>query len=630
MAAINAVPAGISALPLEAFLLFAAPIAALLVGFFFLRPFKPSWTHLPILASCALVSMASLSLAARVYSGWGLDVPVGTWMIAGEWGISLGVRIDGLSVSVLVMVSVVGALIHLYASGYMREDPGFSRFFLCFHLFYLAMIGLLVSNSYAMLYLFWELVGLASYLLIGFWHHKGSARRAALQAFLANRLGDFGLILAVLILLSLFGRSGTRFAVIFPLMAAVDPNLLALIGVLLFWAAAAKSAQFPLYFWLPDAMEGPTPVSALMHAATMVTAGIFLLARSWPLIAAAGVISGIMVWVGAGTALGAALIAATRTDLKRILAYSTVSHLGLMTFALGLGGPAPAIFHLITHGFFKAVLFLCVGNITHALGQSTANFSEVGDLVRKMPLTFACFAVAALSLSGIWPFAGFYSKDMILDLALHAGGAKAVAGLVIGFLSSFYIFRFLFLAFLGPAPEQRGPKIHEVQASMAIPVFFLALGALGTGWLAKDFGRMISSGWPGRPEVLSLPEFTAWTFALGTVMSLLGGGIAFGLTILKPGWDWEWRRRFPDLEAAFRSDFGWLYVVNRISGLIRKVAGWVGEIFDKGICDRAFKSMADGVSTLGGGARRLSTGSLNDYLWWILAGAAAGLSVALR
>jgi formate hydrogenlyase subunit 3/multisubunit Na+/H+ antiporter MnhD subunit len=442
-------------------------------------------------------------LFARVY--WlGVDVPVWTWMSAAEWGVSAGVRVDGLSASVLAMVSLVGALIHVYAAGYMKDDPGFSRFFLIFHLFYLAMIGLLLSNNYVQLYLFWELVGACSYLLIGFWWHKKTARAAALQAFMTNRVGDFGLMLAVLVLLSLTGRS-TRFAMFFPLISVADPGRLALAGLLIFWAACAKSAQFPLYFWLPDAMS-PTPSAS--HAATMVTAGIFLLVRSWPLISAIGNLPEMIGWVGAFTALGAALIAGMKTDLKRILAYSTVSHLGLMAFALGMQEVGPAVFHLITHGFFKAVLFLCAGNIAHGLGKTTVSVSETGGLAKRMPLTFLCFSVAALSLAGVWPCAGFYSKDAILDAALRAGGPRAVVGLAIGAASAFYIFRMLFLAFLGPRPAQSGPgHAHEAEPVMMVPVLFLALGALGVGWLRGGFVRVLLSGWPPHPGPAALPEF---------------------------------------------------------------------------------------------------------------------------
>ncbi|MCX5794526.1 MAG: proton-conducting transporter membrane subunit [Elusimicrobia bacterium] len=251
-------------IPLAVYLLFAAPLTALAVGFFVFLPRKPEWTHIPILLSCAVVTAAAAYLAARVYAGWGIDGTMFQWMVAGDWDVPFGVRIDGIGVSVLAMVSLVGALIHVYAAGYMKGEPGFARFFLVFHLFYLSMIGLLVSNNYVQFYLFWELVGMCSYFLIGYWMQKESARRAALQAFMTLRVADFGLMVAVLLLMGFYRHS--RFAVLYMMVPGIPPGLLALLGVLFVWAAAGKSALFPLYFWLPDAMEGPTPVSALMHS----------------------------------------------------------------------------------------------------------------------------------------------------------------------------------------------------------------------------------------------------------------------------------------------------------------------------------------------------------------------------
>ncbi|MBI3554375.1 MAG: NADH-quinone oxidoreductase subunit L [Elusimicrobia bacterium] len=621
-----------AALPLAVVVLFAAPVAALLVGFLIVRPLKPSLTHVPILISCALVTAASVWLASRAYTGWELDQDAFTWLTAGSWKISFGVRIDGLSASVLAMVSFVGGLIHLYACGYMAEDPDFSRFFLYFHLFYLAMIGLLVSNNYVQLYLFWELVGVASYLLIGFWYHKETARRAALQAFMTNRVGDFGLMLAVLLLLLLFGPGGARFSYVFPLISTAEPKLLGLTGVLLFWAASAKSAQFPLYFWLPDAMEGPTPVSALMHAATMVTAGIFLLARSWPIVVSVPGLPELIACVGAFTAIGAAIVAGTKTDLKRILAYSTVSHLGLMAFALGLGAVGPAIFHLITHGFFKAVLFLCAGNIAHALHQSTASVDDVGDMRRAMPLTFFCFAAAALSLSGIGPFAGFFSKDAILHEARRHGPAAFAAGLAIAAGSAFYIFRMLFLTFFGRRAEQkrRGEHAHDAPPIMAVPVLFLTLGALGVGWLQDGFSRLINVGWPLRAGVEALPAFD-WPMAIwGTAAALAGAGAAYWLTMGLPSWDWQWRSRMPELEAAFESDLGWKTVVALLAHGVRIGADAVGGLWDKGIWDGIVESTADFASGAADLACALATGSLNDYLWWMLAGTSVLLWTVVR
>lgn len=618
-------------IPLAVYGLFAAPLTALALGFFVFRPWKPEWTHAPILASCAVVAACAAHLGGKVLGGWGIDAPLYTWMWVNEWGVTFGARIDGLSASVLCMVALVGGLIHLYAAAYMRGDSGFPRFFLLFHLFFLAMVGLLVSNNYVQLYLFWELVGAASYLLIGYWHHKSSARRAALQAFLTNRVGDFGLMLAVLVILFAFRGGMGRFAVIFPLIHAADAPLLALAGLLLFWAACAKSAQFPLHFWLPDAMEGPTPVSALMHAATMVTAGIFLLARSWPLIAVVGNLPEIIAWTGAVTATGAAAVAATKTDLKRILAYSTVSHLGIMAFALGLGQISAAIFHLITHGFFKAVLFLCAGNIAHALAKPTATVDEVGGLAGKMPLTFLCFCVAALSLAGVWPFAGFYSKDAVLDAAFHHGGAFMAVGLLIAFGSAFYIFRMLCLVFLGPRPDQAPPAHpHEAGPMMAVPVAFLSIGALGVGWLAPGLLKMLASGWMPRGSVPSLPAPSLPVALAGTAAAGLGALLAWWLTTGLPRWDWQWRKSRPGLERAFESDFGWKTVVARLARLVGDFADRFGRGFDLGVVDALVEGGAGRARAAAGALAVLATGLLNDYLWWMLAATTLLLWTALR
>ena len=624
------VQAGLASLPLAVQLIFGAPVAALLIGFFGTHRFAPKWTHVPIIASCAVIAACAVWLLSRVaFGGYGLDVPVANWMVAGDWGVSFGVRVDGLSASVLAMVAVVGGLIHVYAAGYMAEDEGFSRFFLAFHLFFLSMIGLLLSNNYVQLYLFWEGTGLASYLLIGHWYQKASARRAAFQAIMVNRIGDFGLMLGVLILLALFRN--TRFAVMFPVLTAREPALVGLAGLLFFWAACGKSAQFPLYFWLPDAMEGPTPVSALMHAATMVTAGIFLLARSWPLISMFPDLLALIAAVGAFTAVASAVVASIKTDLKRILAYSTVSHLGIMAFALGLGQPVAAVFHLITHGFFKATLFLCAGNIAHALHESTVDIRQVGGLRKKMPVTFICFTVAAFSLAGIWPFAGFFSKDAVLDAATAAGGWRMAAGILIGIGSAFYIFRMLFLAFFGPRSRQEGAHhAHEAEPGLAVPVAFIALGALSVGWLAGHFSGVMASGWPTHQGLEALPEMTPLTAVRGMGGAFFGMALAYLWTMALPEWDWTWRAKAPWLERVIDSDFGWKPLMALMARLVRGFADLLGRVWDKGVWDGLLEGTAGAARALGSAGSAAVTGSLNDYLWWMLAGTAALLYVAAR
>jgi len=630
-------------IPLEAWLLFAAPVSAILFGFFVMRPLAPEKTHWPILLSCVIVTIASFRLALPVLmTGQSFDKNIWQWAVAGDWGVAFGLRVDGPGMAVLTMVAFVGSLIHFYAASYMKGDPGFSRFFLVFHLFFLAMIGLLTSNNYVQLYLFWELVGLASYLLVGFWFHKESARKAALKAFLTNRVGDFGFLLALLFILSIFKTSHFN-QIYFLVDKGFHLEALPVIGVLLLWAACAKSAQFPLYFWLPDAMEGPTPTSALMHAATMVTAGVFLLVRSWPLISAVEWLPHLIAAIGAFTAVGAALIACTKKDLKRILAYSTVSHLGLMMLALGLNQVGTAVFHLFTHGFFKATLFLCAGNIAHALHQSTANVDEVGGFRKAMPWTYACFLLAALSLAGVWPFAGFFSKDAILDAAWHHGGVYAFVGPLISTLSAFYIFRMFFLTFHGSRQEQKGLSAHPHEAGFGqvAPVLLLAIGALVVGPLRHGVTRLmffgfqgLPTGWPGvsgtlnLPGEVFLPEFNWAVFALGTGMAALGAAGAYYLTMVDAGWDWRWRGG--TVERVFESDFGWKKVVDAVVRGVVGFARFVGGVLDKTWWDGLIEGGASSARALSERLSFLSAGRLNDSLWWMAAGAALLLGRALR
>ena len=642
------------AIPLPAQLLFWAPIAAILFGFFVMRPLKPEWTHWPILLSCAVVTVSSFWLAARVLGLYGIpggsfDKDVLHWASAGKWSVDFGLRVDGPGAAVLAMVSLVGSLIHVYAAAYMKGDAGFSRFFLVFHLFFLAMIGLLTANNYVQLYLFWELVGVASYLLIGFWFHKESARKAALKAFMVNRVGDFGFMLALFFILNTFNIS--HFNVIYAKLALAQqqggiPALLPVIGALLIWAACAKSAQFPLYFWLPDAMEGPTPTSALMHAATMVTAGVFLLVRSWPLISAVPALPPVVAGIGAFTAIFAAVIAATKKDLKRILAYSTVSHLGIMMLALGLGQVALAVFHLVVHGFFKAVLFLCAGNVGHAIHQPTANVDEVGGWRKALPWTYISFLIAALALAGVYPFGGFFSKDAILDAAWEHGGLIKYASLLISLGSAFYIFRMLFLTFHGDRPEQKGLKAHphEAGAAFVVPVFLLALGAALVGLAAPLVQELVIAGWRGLPTSLAnvsgvlnlagsplIPALT-WKsqFGLSGAMAALGVGLAYYLTMVDAGWDWRWRRSHPALEALFDSDFYWKTFVGWLSGRVVAFARFCGRVLDKRWWDGAIEGSAHVSGSVSEILAGYSAGRLNDYLWWMAAGAALLLSGVLR
>ncbi|MBI3548045.1 MAG: NADH-quinone oxidoreductase subunit L [Elusimicrobia bacterium] len=611
-------------LPCAAHGLLLAPIAALAAAFFVFHRFWPKKTHWPILASCGVVTACSWWLAARVLHGEAWDDTLFQWIAVSGFQVEFGMRIDGLSASVLAMVTLVGTLIHVYAVGYMEEDPGFSRFFMYFHLFFFSMIGLLVSNNYVQLYGFWEGVGLASFLLIGFWYDRESARAAAWKAFLTNRIGDMGFLLAVLLLLSRFGT--TRFDEVFASLQGVDARFIAVVCALLFWGASAKSAQFPLHVWLPDAMEGPTPVSALMHAATMVTAGVFLMARSWPMLERAPEIRLLIACVGGGTALGAAVVASMKKDIKRILAYSTVSHLGLMMLAIGCGSVYAAVFHLITHGFFKAVLFLCAGSVIHGLGShGTVTVDETGGLARQMPWTAGAFFVGSLALAGIPPLSGFFSKDLIIDSVFEGGpGLLVPIALLVAAGSGFYIFRMNFLTFYGERAEQSGPSAHahEAPAPMLLPVLALAACSAVAGVAG-------TSGFLSRMLAVEEPHMSAGKAAIGVGLACLGIFAAWVWTTAKPSWDWAWRASNPGLERALDAEFGWQPIASCVARFGASASGWLAWRWDIARWDAFIGSVADSTLGLGEGLSGLSRGLLNEYLLWILAGSAALAAVTV-
>jgi NADH-quinone oxidoreductase subunit L len=508
------------------------------------------------------------------------------WFSLGNARISAGYLVDPLTSVMLIVVTVVGLMVQVYSIGYMHGDPRFPLFYAYLNLFTAAMLGLVLANNLVLLYACWEVMGLTSYLLIGFWFERPSAMRAAKKAFMVTRLGDVGFFFAILYLIAAAGTAdlsqlvlgtsgadspllageglgeGSGFALAAgPKLAAVGAAALGWIALLIFCGAIGKSAQFPLHVWLPDAMEGPTPVSALIHAATMVAAGVYLVARMFPVFTAAGPITllGItaeplqfVTWIGIITALLASFIAITQPDIKRILAYSTISQLGYMIFGLGIGAFTAATFHLMTHAFFKALLFLAAGSVIH--GTGTQIIWEMGGLKQKMRTTFLTFLIGTLALAGIPPLAGFWSKDAILDHAFHQNRALWVLGLLGAFLTAFYMTRLLKVAFGG---EWRGPKDDEVMRSggeevtgnarpgsphhlitssphhphesppvMTGPLIVLAVLAVVAGWVgtpfADEYGHFVHLGTepaahPPLPQVLPL-------MGLSTLVALAGIG----------------------------------------------------------------------------------------------------------
>jgi len=425
----------------------------------------------------------SLRAFGLVRQGVTFDGNLFEWIVAGKFHAPFGVRVDQLSIIMMLIVTGVGFLIHLYSIGYMHGDPGAGRFFAYLNLFIFAMLMLVMGNNLLLLYLGWEGVGLCSYLLIGFWHEKESASKAGLKAFITNRVGDFGFAIGIFIIFSHLGT--IAYSQIFAQTdVLVKAGVVTAASLLLFVGAVGKSAQFPLYVWLPDAMEGPTPVSALIHAATMVTAGVYMVARFNPLFSLSPTTMAVIVSVGTFTAIFAATMALVNKDIKRVLAYSTISQLGYMFIGVGVGAYAAGIFHLMTHAFFKALLFLGAGSVMHAMSNET-NIEKMGGLYSKIKITAITFMAAWLAISGIPPFSGFFSKDEILAKAFAYHPIVWVFGTLGALLTSFYMSRLVFVTFFGKSRVE--PKvekhIHESPYVMTIPLMVLAVLAVIGGFV---------------------------------------------------------------------------------------------------------------------------------------------------
>jgi len=404
------------------------------------------------------------------------------WLSIGGLNIDFGIKLDALSLMMMLIVTGVGGAIHIYSIGYMSEDSGFPRFFACLSLFTFSMLGIVLANNFIEMFIFWELVGVSSYLLIGFWFEKPSAADAAKKAFFTNRLGDFGFLLGILMVWGLLGSLNfSNLQSQLTANSAALGTMATIAGLLIFCGAMGKSAQFPLHVWLPDAMEGPTPVSALIHAATMVAAGVYMLCRTLFLFNHEALQA--IAYIGGFTSLLAALIAVQQNDIKRIIAYSTLSQLGYMVMAVGLSGPTPAMFHLTTHAFFKALLFLSAGSVIIGMHHEQ-DIWQMGNLRGKMPVTFWTFLVGALALSGVPPFSGFYSKDSIFAQALSQQNYLLLGtAVLVAALTAFYTFRLFFVVFLGKAKSEAATHAHESPPVMTLPLLALALFAAIGGFI---------------------------------------------------------------------------------------------------------------------------------------------------
>ena len=560
------------------------------------------------------------------------------WLSVGNFQVEFALRLDPLSLLMLLIVTGVGGAIHIYSFGYMRDDPGLARYFAGLSFFTFSMLGIVLANNFVMLFIFWELVGLSSYLLIGFWYDRPSAADAAKKAFITNRLGDFGFLLGIILVWGLLGT--VKFDEIQARLAKTPEALGAfatIAGLLIFCGAVGKSAQFPLHVWLPDAMEGPTPVSALIHAATMVAAGVYMLCRvffiytvpqAWPDwlpwlhgITALGVIG----WIGGITALLAAVIAIQQNDIKRILAYSTLSQLGYMVMAVGLSGPAPAMYHLTTHAFFKALLFLGAGSVIIALHHEQ-DIWKMGGLKQRLPVTYWTFLIATLALCGVPPLSGFYSKDEILATAAEHNVGLLVLGMLVAALTTFYMSRLFLVAFLGRPRSVQVEHAHESPPVMIWPLRILAVASLLGGlWGIKAFLE---------------PQFdpnhaaahTAWyqdlfaPFGHAPLAALAGlGAIAFGFSFAYALYRDAERDPLPELLGGFarairnRFYFDELYekLIAITHEALSKLADWIDRWIIAGLGVRG----AHGTTELLGRALRLvQTGNLQTYAFLFVLG----------
>ncbi|MDQ2919153.1 MAG: NADH-quinone oxidoreductase subunit L [Verrucomicrobiota bacterium] len=433
--------------------------------------------------------------------------------------VPLALTIDSLSKMMLVLVTGIGALIHIYSLGYMRDDAGKSRYFASLSLFMFSMLGIVLANNFVMMFIFWELVGVSSYLLIGHWFERNAAAEAAKKAFITNRIGDFGFMLGILMVWSATGSVIFRDIAVQISSLTSHPAYLTATALLVFCGAVGKSAQFPLHVWLPDAMEGPTPISALIHAATMVAAGVYMLVRVGFLVQASPQALHVIAWIGTITAVMAGLIATQQDDIKRILAYSTISQLGYMIMAVGLASGEAAMFHLFTHAFFKALLFLGAGAIIIMLHHEQ-NIWKMGGLGKRLPITCATFLIGTLALIGCPPFSGFFSKDMILALAYEKDPMIFYLGLFAAFLTAFYMTRLVLVVFFGRPRSDNALRGDEAPFVMTVPLIILAIPALlaGFGFFAKNF--------------LAVPQIEETGYAVlsrALVALILGVGAAFFL-----------------------------------------------------------------------------------------------------
>ncbi len=571
--------------------------------------------------------------ACRIYSTYPWQVlpyseTFGHWISAGTLHIDFSFVLDQLSLVMLLVITGVGFLIHIYSVGYMRDEEGYWRYFSYMNLFMFFMTVLVLAGNALLMFVGWEGVGLASYLLIGFYFQKTSAADAGKKAFILNRIGDFGFLIGLFLLLANFGT--LTFSEIATKLAA-NPvwtgGILTAIALCLLLGAAGKSAQLPLYVWLPDAMEGPTPVSALIHAATMVTAGVYMIARTHFLFDRSPFALGVVAIVGATTALFAATIGLVQNDIKRVLAYSTISQLGYMFLGCGVAAYSAAIFHLMTHAFFKALLFLAAGSVIHALGGEQ-DLRKMGGLRRKIPITFWTMTVAVFAIAGFFPFAGFFSKDAILYAAfLQGSGGKALwfIGVVTALLTAFYMFRLWYLAFMGES-RNRHVHPHESPWSMLGPLVILALLSAGGGWIGiHRFGAFLSPSVGAGAIEAGNAQLETWLSVLAVGVAAIGWFIADRFYNQRPDHPARLAAALPTgynvlANKYYVDEIYSFLIVKPLLALSKYLLEWV---VDVGILGGLAWLLA-GLATLSGAIlQRWQSGNLRSYAAWLAFGAAA-------
>ncbi len=611
------------------------PFAAFLINILFGRGIikdKAHWVAIIAVAGSWVVSVATL---LDVMSGKTLNENLYTWISSGGFQVSVGFLIDQLTVVMLIVVTTCSTLIHIYSAGYMHGDKGYYRFFSYLSLFTFCMLMLVMANNFLQLYFGWEGVGLCSYFLIGYYFNKKSASDAGKKAFIVNRFGDFGFGLGIIMIFLTFGTvyyepvfsQAGAFAAKTVNFLGYDVHLMTLIALLLFCGSVGKSAQMPLHVWLPDAMEGPTPVSALIHAATMVTAGVFLVARCNAIFSLSEIALTVVALVGAITSLFAATIGLVQNDIKRIIAYSTISQLGYMFLACGVGGYTAGVFHLYTHAFFKALLFLCAGSVMHAMAGEL-DIQKMGGLKKYMPVTYLTMFIASLSISGVPGFAGFFSKDEILWLAYSspnpAGRLVWLIGTFVAFLTALYSFRLIFLTFHGKfrGTHEQEHHLHESPKSMTIPLILLCVGAVASGWVGiphllgggAHFTEFMNPAL-GHSEGHGTNAEEWMVMAVSIIAGLSGIGLAYFMYLKRTDIPVKLAEQF---RGAHRILFNKYYVDELYSFILIRPTIWIAKNVLIGITDaKVIEAIVNGVPAAIGGfsrqLRKVQTGFLHHY-----------------